>query len=93
MIVSDECTTNCLPSSAAVKPGLGRPRATSEPVQFVQGTLIDAVLPLTLSACTPNASDTLGTDALPAGRSTLRLSLAAPQPAEDTRGSPLWKYT
>jgi hypothetical protein len=79
-------TTNCWPSP---EPELGMPSALSEPWQLVHGTSAVAVLPFTVSECTPKSSDTLGTEELPAGRSTVILSVAGPQPAEDTRVSPL----
>src|SRR5215471_7495109 len=80
------CTTNCWPS---VAPGLGMPSAASEPWQLVHAMSADAVLPDTVSGWTPNASEMLGTEELPAGRSTVTCSVAAPQPADETRVSPL----
>src|SRR5436305_6808608 len=87
--VIDARTTYCLPSSAPVVAGFGTPSAACMPVQLVHGMLTEALPPFTLSWWTPNAPEMLGTEPVPAGRSTVTVSVAAPQPADETRGSPL----
>ena len=71
----DMRTTNWAPS--AVRLAFGTASTPCEPMQFDQGRSALAVLPFTVSGCTPWASAKLGWDCTPAGMVTLMCRIAA----------------
>src|SRR3954463_14115751 len=70
-------TTNSEPSCVRLE--LAIASTPWAPSQLVQGRSALAVLPLTLSLCTPVASENVGCDCAPAGIVTRTCRVAAPQ--------------